>query len=486
MRRFTLDTLLFDFPRDSRRPLDWLRRLLRYPYALVRDLLRGDLNLRATGLVFSTLLSIIPLIAFSFAVLKGLGFHRDLEPLLYEFFRPLGKQATGLTAQVMGFVERTQGGVLGSLGLALLVWTVAGTVQKIEEALNWIWRVERPRSLARRLSDYFGIIVLGPVLLVTLLGLFSAIDNALPWRQWAHASWTIALHRGLVAAEPLVVVTVVLTAVYQWLPNTRIRWRHALVGALLAGAAWSACGTAFARLAAYSTQMLAIYAGFALVLLVLGWLWLNWLILLLGAQLSFYLQHPSDLRHGNLELRPTARLQERLALSTLWLVAESFVQGPSDNPSDNPSDKPSAKPTEGGGKRPRPGRGKRQGWRAMDLAERFDVPGSVLAPVIDALVEHQLIVETDDDRLLPARDLGQLRLQDALTAVRLGRQEDERLLHKAHTLPAADRFADAVEEAVERALDQRTLRELLELSRAEEVASDPAGGSANAAATPPR
>jgi len=459
MRRITTDSLLFDFPRDSRRPLDLLRRLLRYPYALVRDLLRGDLNLRATGLVFSTLLSIIPLIAFSFAVLKGLGFHRDLEPLLYEFFRPLGKQATGLTEQVMGFVERTQGGVLGSLGLALLVWTVAGTVQKIEEALNWIWRVERPRSLARRLSDYFGIIVLGPVLLVSLLGLFSAIDNALPWQAWARSTWTMALHRGLVAAEPLVVVTVVLTAIYQWLPNTRIRWRHALVGALLAGAAWSACGTAFARLAVYSTQMLAIYAGFALVLLVLGWLWLNWLILLLGAQLSFYLQHPSDLRHGNLELRPTARLQERLALSTLWLVAEAFMRGRSED-QDNDH---------------RKGRGKAHGWRAMDLAERFDVPGSVLAPVIDALVEHQLIVETDDDRLLPARDLGQLRLQDALTAVRLGRQEDERLLHKAHTLPAADRFADAVEEAVERALDQRTLRELLELS-----------GNADAAATRPR
>ena len=122
----------------------------------------------------------------------------------------------------------------------------------------------------------------------------------------------------------------------------------------------------------------------------------------------------------------------------------------------------------------------------MDLAERFDVPGSVLAPVIDALVEHQLIVETDDDRLLPARDLGQLRLQDALTAVRLGRQEDERLLYKAHTLPAADRFADAVEEAVERALDQRTLRELLERNAAADVAGDAADGSANAAATPPR
>ncbi len=238
------------------------------------------------------------------------------------------------------------------------------------------------------------------------------------------------------------------------------------MGALLAGAAWSACGTAFARLAVYSTQMMAIYAGFALVLLVLGWLWLNWLILLLGAQLSFYLQHPSHLRRGQLEVRPTARLQERLALSTLWLVAESFLHGEGPH-----AGSAAALQGESYGKGNGDGSGndqprQRRGWRAMDLAERFDVPGSVLAPVIDALVEHQLIVETDDDRLMPARDLGMLRLQDALTAVRLGRREDERLLHKAHTLPVADRFADAVEEAVERALDQRTLRELLELNTA--------------------
>ncbi len=420
--------------------MDLLRRFLRYPYALTRDLLRGDLNLRATNLVFSTLLSVVPLIAFSVAILKGLGIHRKLEPVLYEFFRPLGSQAAGLTSQVLGFVERAQGGVLGSVGLALLVWTVVTTVQKIEESLNWIWRVERPRGLARRLSDYFGIIVLGPVLLVSLLGAFAALDEVLPWRLWSQWPGFTALHQSLITLKPLLIVTIVLTLVYRWLPNTRVRWRNACVGGLLAGAAWSACGAVFARLAVYSAQMMAIYAGFALILLVLAWLWLNWLILLLGAQVSFYLQHPSHLRRGHLEVRPTARLQERLALSTLWLVADAFLHG--------------GGAPDGEGKQ-------RHGWRAMDLAERFDVPGSVLAPVIDALVEHGVMAEADDERLLPARDLGQLRLQDALTAVRLGRSEDERVLHKAHTLPAADRFADAVEAAVSQALDQRTLRELL-------------------------
>ena len=67
-----------------------LLRLLRYPYAVVRDLWRGEINLRAMSLVYTTLLSIIPLLAFSFAILKAFGGHRDLEPIVYELFRPVG------------------------------------------------------------------------------------------------------------------------------------------------------------------------------------------------------------------------------------------------------------------------------------------------------------------------------------------------------------------------------------------------------------
>lgn len=437
--RLSVEALLFDRPRDSVLPQDIVLRLLRYPYALLRDLWRGDLNLRATGLVYATLLSVVPLIAFSFAVLKGLGFHRDLEPLLYEFFRPLGKQASALTDQMLGFVERAQGGVLGSVGLAVLIWTVISTVQKVEEAFNWIWHVEGTRSLARRLSEYLSVMVLGPVMLVSLVGLFAAVGDSALLQKLAHVPVLGFVLTGLGKLGPFVVVALVLSAVYAILPNTRVHWRPALVGGVVAGAAWIACGAGFARLATYSTQMMAVYAGFALVLLVLIWLWLNWLILLLGAQLTFYLQHPAYLRRGQLEVRPTSRLQERLALSTLWLVADAFANG-------------GGAPT---------ATGTRNGWRAIDLAERFDVPGSVLAPVIDALVEHGLLVEADDERLLPARDLGALRLQDALLAVRLGRPEDAKLLGKAHTVPEADRFADDVEQAVLKALDRRTLRELV-------------------------
>jgi membrane protein len=76
------ERLLFDRHDLPVKPANWLLDLLRYPFALIRDLLNGELNLRAMSLVYTTLLSLVPLAAFAFAVLKGLGIHRDLEPLI--------------------------------------------------------------------------------------------------------------------------------------------------------------------------------------------------------------------------------------------------------------------------------------------------------------------------------------------------------------------------------------------------------------------
>ena len=130
------ERLLFDRHDLPVKPANWLLDLLRYPFALVRDLLTGALNLRAMGLVYTTLLSLVPLAAFAFAVLKGLGIHRDLEPLIYEFLEPIGERAYELTEQFMRFVDNVRGDVLGSVGLAFLLYTVISTIQKLEEAFN--------------------------------------------------------------------------------------------------------------------------------------------------------------------------------------------------------------------------------------------------------------------------------------------------------------------------------------------------------------
>ena len=154
-----LDRWLFGPLSLTSRPVGWLLRLLRYPYAVLRDLSQGQLNLRAMGLVYATFLSLVPLLAFSFAILKGFGAHRDLEPIIYEFFRPVGAAATEITARIMQFADNVSTGIVGSVGFALLLWTLIGTIKKVEDSFNYVWHVEQPRSFARRITEYVTLLI---------------------------------------------------------------------------------------------------------------------------------------------------------------------------------------------------------------------------------------------------------------------------------------------------------------------------------------
>ena len=131
------------------------------------------------GLVYATLLSMVPLVAFAFAVLKAFGAHRELEPLIEEFFRPVGASAHELTQRVMAFADSVSTGVVGSVGLALLLWTLLGTIKKVEDSFNFLWRVEHARSFARRLTEYVALLIVGPIVVVSVIGLsHQALETA--------------------------------------------------------------------------------------------------------------------------------------------------------------------------------------------------------------------------------------------------------------------------------------------------------------------
>lgn len=123
-------------------------RFFRVVYVVLRDLLEGQLTLRAMSLVYTTLLSMVPVLAISFSVLKGFGVHNQVEPLMLKFLEPLGEKGVEITAQILGFVENMRVGVLGAVGLGLLIYTVISLMQKIERAFNFIWHVKRLRPLA--------------------------------------------------------------------------------------------------------------------------------------------------------------------------------------------------------------------------------------------------------------------------------------------------------------------------------------------------
>ena len=233
-----LEQWLFE-PPDSiiGRPLWKLSRVLRYPYALIRDISRGDLTLRAMSLVYWTLQSIVPIIALSFSVLKGLGYHRQLEPLLYSFLEPLGDRAYQLTAQVMSFVDNVRGDVLGSIGLIFLLYTLVSTVQKVEESFNFVWRVDQPRSFARRFSEYLSVMVVGPAVIVAALGLLATLGSTSFMQTLSHYRPFDGILLVLGTLTPYLLVTGVFTFMYGFVPNTKVRLRAALIGGACAGVA---------------------------------------------------------------------------------------------------------------------------------------------------------------------------------------------------------------------------------------------------------
>ncbi|HEY0767925.1 MAG TPA: YihY/virulence factor BrkB family protein [Steroidobacteraceae bacterium] len=408
-------------------------RVLRYPYAVLRDLWRGEINLRAMSLVYTTLLSLIPLLAFSFAILKIFGGNRELEPIVYELFRPVGDAAaTELTTRVVQFANHVSGGLVGSVGLALLAWTLLGTIKKVEDSFNFLWHVEQPRSFARRLAEYTTLLIAGPALLVGFVGLSHAALRSAPVQEMVEMVQLPLLQRlrgtGIRLA-PYLMVTVFFTALYMMIPNTRVQWRAALSGALVGGIVWAAVGKMFTAFIVYSTRLTIVYAGFAFVVAALLWTYFGWLILLAGAQLSFYVQNPTYLRLGLQQLRLSSVELEQLALKLMYLVGRTHVAG--------------------GGR-----------WSVNRLATELGLPGIAVAQMAATLERAGLVIVTDSEELAPARDIGRIGVCEILDIAR--NQSSGHGAPRNLPIPPVDRLLAGIDEARRHRCGELTLRDLID------------------------
>jgi membrane protein len=423
-----LEDGLFHKSRSMEPPWGPILRVLRYPAAITRDWLAGDINVRAMSLAYTTLLSLVPLMVFSFSVLKGLGARGDLRYLLHEFFRPLGGAATQLTESVMQFVTNMRGDVLGSLGLGFLVYTVITTIQKVEASFNFVWRVQRPRSFARRFTEYLSVMIAGPILLAVAFSLLGSAEHS-PFAQWVSVvpplAWTMSLLGQFV---PYAIVTVVFTFMYAFIPNTRVKFRAALIGGVTAGIIWALVGKVFTAVILYSSQMMAVYTGFAIVLTTLIWVYLSWLILLIGAQLAFYVQFPQYLLPGQETIELTGSAREQAGLSVMYLIGRDYGAG-------------------------------NEYWTGNRLAEELDIPSTALAPVLACLEKGGLIMATEKEQFLPARALEGIQLAAVIDAVRTERSG--RLAIRMHVVTPAAAVMNDIEIAMRERLRGRSLKDLI-------------------------
>ncbi len=408
-------------------------KTLRLFYVAFREFTEGQLNLRAMGLVYTVLLSIVPLLAISFSVLKAFGVHNEIvEPFLLKFLSPLGAKGQEITVQIIGFVENMKIGVLGFIGLALLIYTVVSVIQKIERAFNYIWRIKKSRSFARRFSDYISVIIIGPVFVFAALGLTASIKSS----SFVQYIISIELFGPFfyfgTKFLPYFLVCAAFTFIYILIPNTKVKFSSALTGGIIAGVMWETAGWAFASFVVSSTKYAAIYSGFAILIMFMIWLYVSWLILLVGAQISFYQQYPQFLTATKDVFRVSNKLRERLVFSVMFLIGGNYYFN----------------------KKP---------WTLESIVDHLGLPMEPVQDIITLLEKNKLIIETADDppAFIPSRDIETIKLKELLDAVRIAVREALSIERRIYSIPDVDDVMKRLDDSIEKTLGDETVKTLV-------------------------
>lgn len=353
----------------GRQVLLFIKRIIRIAVAIGRDLGDGQLSMRAMSLVYTTVIAVVPLLALSFSVLKGFGLHQRVEPALLEALVDIGDKRYQIVSTVMGYIDNVNIGVLGSIGFAVLIFSVISMMQKIETAFNYAWQVRRARAMAQRFRDYLSVIFVGPLLIMLSAAVTASFNTSVA------IDYFVALPMGRTILGlfgellPFFMMSLGFALAYMFLPNTKVSLKAAIVGGMVTTVFWKIMGWGVANFVANSASHIAIYSAFASVIILMVWLYLCWLVLLTGASVAFYVQNPKYLRHAKSEQIVSAASREKLALNILYLVASQFNRGD-------------------------------KAWTANRLAEKLETPEFVIDELLLELVDLGYILKIQDDEAI--------------------------------------------------------------------------------------
>ena len=304
-------------------------RGLRILLLALRGFREDACTLRASSLTFYTLLSIVPVVAMAFGIAQGFGFKDMLEEQLYRNFPGQEEIVNKVVVFAQSLLDTTRGGVIAGFGLVLLFWAVFKVMGNIEYSFNQIWKVKHARSLARKLSDYLAIMLLSPVLIIlqSSATVFVTSQISIVTQKIALLGFLSPLIYFSYNLIPYFLIWVLFTLIYLVMPNTRIKFRSALVAGVIAGSGYQVLQGFYFAFQIGAARYNAIYGSFAALPLFLVWLQLSWLIVLLGAEISYAIQNV-----GRYEFEPDTSqaspgLRKLVALRVTLFLVRRFGRG---------------------------------------------------------------------------------------------------------------------------------------------------------------
>jgi membrane protein len=334
---------------------------------------RDNNLLWASALTYTTGLSIVPILAVALSALNGLGGAEVIRPLLERY---LTANSPEITDRLLSFVSNVNAKTLGAVGAATLLFTVVLTLGTVEQALNNIFRVVYGRTMARKFADYLSVTFAVPVLLAGALGVRQILINHVP--NLSGAGWissSLAVWAGFFF-------------LYVFFPNRRVRFEAAAVGSLVASILLQFAQWAFIYFQYGVNQYAAIYGALASIPVLLTWIYMTWVIVLLGAEVTAAFER----RNQPLVADPWAMSERVVALAVALRLGERMA-------------------------------GRSGAVTPATLSSELGIDEAMLVEVLRRLERGGIVVETAGDGqrgLFLARDASVIGVEEVIECVRGG------------------------------------------------------------------
>lgn len=361
-------------------------RLLKKVVLSVRGFMEDDLSVKASALTYYTMVAIVPIFALILAIGRGFGFQESIERFVVKLFG----ENMDLVPVVMGFVnnylENIQGGVFVGIGVALLLWAVLSMFRQIESNFNRIWNVKKNRSIVRQFTTYTTTFIVVPLLIILSGGLNSKVGE---WVDVVGASSAgvvlIPVYQVLLKLTPFVVYWLLFTLVFVLIPNTKVRFKDALLSGVITGTAMLLVQSLYLTGQISLSKYNAVYGSFAAVPLLLFLLHLSWLIVLYGAELCYVSQNLDNFSFEHDTKNITRRYRDYTLVVVLKVIVDRFRDGES-------------------------------AISASAISERYNIPIRLVLDHIKLLVDAEIVseiyIETSAERLYqPALDIDKITVK---------------------------------------------------------------------------
>ena len=290
----------------------------------IRSSQEMQINVRAASLTYRTLLSIVPGLAVLFAISQGFGLQNIIQSQLFTYFPGQKEILIQATEFIDNSLTHAKGGVFAGIGVIILFYTIFILFSDIENNFNKIWQLSKGRTIQRRVSDYFAMIVIIPVFLILSSGLSLMISSSTVYFD-AFSYILNPLVTQVLNVLPFLIIILVFTLLYKFMPNTKVKFMSALIAGIVAGTAYQIFQIVYISGQLWITKYNAIYGSFAALPLLLLWLQLSWNIILMGVQLSFSIQNVRRFYFEKETKNISRRYNDFFTILITSLVAKRFA-----------------------------------------------------------------------------------------------------------------------------------------------------------------